>query len=667
MFKNMRLGVKLGLGFGIVLVLTAMVAFMGVQGMNAVSQRVVKADDVNRLVKYILEARQQEKNFLMRGDQEYIEKTLAKTAQIHKQAISTRNLFSDKLNKDQMDQVMAAVKDYETAFKTVTDKVEKRNELMTRMRAHAREALEKTEAILADQEKQLQEMRATGKATPALLNDKFAKADDANTLVKLFLDARKNEKELIISRDEKYFEKVTKNIESIFSQAQDLKSRFKFQLNIDQIDDAMGAVRAYWAEFQKFALLLREQAQVDQQMLTAARKAVQVCNEARRDQKQKMGDEISASTMFVFIGAGVALVIGLLAALLITRAITGPVRLGVLFAQSIAKGDLNATIDVRQRDEIGQLAQALREMVNKLREIVGEVSSAGENVASGSEELSASSESLSQGATEQAASVEEISSSMEEMAANIRQNAENAQQTEHIAIQSAKDAESGGKAVTETVTAMKDIADKITIIEEIARQTNLLALNAAIEAARAGEHGKGFAVVAAEVRKLAERSGNAASEISELSSSSVAVAETAGEMLDKMVPDIRRTAELVQEIAAASNEQNSGADQINKAIQQLDQVVQQNASASEEMASTAEELSSQAEQLQATIAFFRLDHQPRRDTGQGLPYSEHRSQPHKQAAKSEKPHKDSDKNGQRGVKLALDMDHDDMDSEFERF
>jgi methyl-accepting chemotaxis protein len=196
---------------------------------------------------------------------------------------------------------------------------------------------------------------------------------------------------------------------------------------------------------------------------------------------------------------------------------------------------------------------------------------------------------------------------MEEMTSNIRQNADNAQQTQQIAIKAATDAEEGGAAVLQAVTAMKNIAEKISIIEEIARQTNLLALNAAIEAARAGEHGKGFAVVAAEVRKLAERSGAAAAEISELSSSSVRVAEQAGEMLSKMVPDIKRTADLVQEIAAASEEQNSGAEQINKAIQQLDQVVQQNASASEEMASTSEELSSQAEQLQATIAFFRVD------------------------------------------------------------
>ena len=274
-------------------------------------------------------------------------------------------------------------------------------------------------------------------------------------------------------------------------------------------------------------------------------------------------------------------------------------------AEKISAGDL--TVEPKPLSEQDVLGHALKNMVESLRTVVGEVSQASVNVACGSEELSATAQQLSQGANEQSASAEQTTSAMEEMTSSIQQNSDNARQTDKLAGKAAEDTKASGEAVVQTVVAMKEIAAKINIIEEIASKTDLLALNAAVEAARAGEHGKGFAVVASEVRKLAERSQTAAAEISKLTTSGVKVAEEAGLMLTKLVPDIRKTAELVQEINAASAEQNTGAAQINKALQQLDQVIQQNSSASEEMASTAEELSSQAEQLQASIAFFRVD------------------------------------------------------------
>jgi methyl-accepting chemotaxis protein len=312
-------------------------------------------------------------------------------------------------------------------------------------------------------------------------------------------------------------------------------------------------------------------------------------------------------------------------------------------------------------NELQELGSIVAAMSGQLRSVVADVQAGANNVAAGSEELSASSQSLSQGASEQAASVEQISSSMEQMAANISQNAQNAQETERIARSSAQEAEDGGKAVSETVEAMRQIADKISIIEEIARQTNLLALNAAIEAARAGEHGKGFAVVAAEVRKLAERSGVAAAEIGELSEKSVTVAEHAGEMLSKMVPDIKRTADLIQEIAAATNEQDAGAAQINKAISELDKVVQQNASASEQIASTSEELSGQAGTLQAVINFFRLDGGELRAK---VRTATARVQRPEQAAPRSVPPQQTKQLG--GVNLDM-SDKDDADEDFERF
>ncbi len=273
-------------------------------------------------------------------------------------------------------------------------------------------------------------------------------------------------------------------------------------------------------------------------------------------------------------------------------------------AQALSSGDLTVSVQVlSDRDVLGQ---AMDKMLENLRRTVAEVSSAADNVAAGSQQLSSSAQVLSEGANEQSSAAEESTTSMEEMASSIQQNADNARQTDKIATKAADDTRESGVAVTRTMEAMKEISSKITIIEEIARKTDLLALNAALEAARAGEHGKGFAVVASEVRKLAERSQLAAAEISGLTVEGVRLAEGAGDMLGKLVPDIRKTAELVREIAASCNEQSVGAAQVNKAMQQLDQVIQQNASASEEIASTSEELSSQAESLQSVISFFRL-------------------------------------------------------------
>ena len=287
------------------------------------------------------------------------------------------------------------------------------------------------------------------------------------------------------------------------------------------------------------------------------------------------------------------------------NAMTGNLRKSASLASAIAQGDL--TIDHQPLSEKDTMGQSLKQMVERLRDVAGNASTAANSVASGSQQLSASAEQVSQGATEQAAAAEEASASMEQMAANIKQNADNAAQTEKIARQSSTEAERSGAAVQKAVGAMRAIAEKIGIVQEIARQTDLLALNAAVEAARAGDHGKGFAVVAAEVRKLAERSQAAATEISAMSSDTVGAATEAGDMLSRLVPDIRRTAELVSEISAACREQDIGAAQINQAIQQLDQVTQQNSSASEQISSTSESLAHQADELQQSIAFFRLD------------------------------------------------------------
>ncbi|MBN1182146.1 MAG: HAMP domain-containing protein [Bacteroidales bacterium] len=412
---------------------------------------------------------------------------------------------------------------------------------------------------------------------------------------------------------------------------------------------------------------------------------------AKTDMDQMSAASRKESIILVIAG----LLLAIILSLVITSAIAVPVKKGVEFAKIIAEGDLSATLDIDQKDEIGELADALKDMVRsfrisadvaikiangnltkeaeipekdrkgelpeslqnmvlKLREIVSNILEGSDSIASASQQLSSSAQEMSQGATEQASSAEEVSSSIEEMTANIEQNTSNAQETEKISRQASEGMNKVGGASQESLVSIKTIAEKINIINDIAFQTNILALNAAVEAARAGEHGKGFAVVAAEVRKLAERSKVAADEIVELSGKSVGITSEASKLIDQLLPQIENTSKLVQEITAASLEQNSGATQINSAIQQLNQVTQQNAAAAEEMSTSSEELSSQADQLRGLISYFQIDDYKYNQKKQ---YKRH----HIEVARMDKHPKNT------GIDIKMHAPQNTNDEDFEKF
>jgi methyl-accepting chemotaxis protein len=427
----------------------------------------------------------------------------------------------------------------------------------------------------------------------------------------------------ILADDPSVKDRYDRTLDTWTAKLAEAQKRYEPTIRSGEEGDAYRTFRAQWERYlaeQRKVLALSREGKQDEARDLAVTASLKACDEASAtlDGLAEMNKESSsraAAAAAATYQASRARIMGLLAftlvaglalAIVLANVIARPLARAVEVADTIAGGDLTVRFEASTSDETGRMLEAMRSMAEKLSQIIGEVRSGAVALGAAASQVSATSQSVSQGTSEQAASVEETSSSLEQMSASITQNAENSRQTEQMAVAGAKNAEESGRAVKETVEAMKDIAAKISIIEEIAYQTNLLALNAAIEAARAGEHGKGFAVVATEVRKLAERSQKAAGEISDLASQSVKVAERSGQLLLELVPAIRKTADLVQEVSAASQEQSTGVAQINKAMSQVEHVTQRNASAAEELASTAEEMHSQAESLQQLVGFFRV-------------------------------------------------------------
>ena len=584
MLKNLKLGLKIGGGFALVLILTAIITALSVYSLQSLKKTSHKNSVTSLIVQNMTMGTVAGKNYVIGKQDEYRVQVQTTMEEIIKMTGELRAIETNAEHVALFDKVIEGASAYRDNFGQYAKFEEQKTGLEATMKKNAN-ALE-------------EDIVALGKIAGL--------SQTSSDMAVLLYKARLAGTQYLLTKDVKSADASRVYVTDLLSRASAIAARPVSRSTRDlaqAIGVAGAAYRDNLVEYTNINVL-QEEARLRSANGGAMtiENATKVSDAADADMNAMM----RSTAVLILITAIIAVLIGTLMAIIITRAIVTAMAKGVAFAESIAAGDLTVRLDIDQKDEIGTLAKALTNMIERLTNIVEEVTTTTSQVSAGSQQLSSTAQQMSQGATEQAASVEEISSSMEEMASNIRQNADNALQTEKIAQKSAQSAESGGKAVDGTVQAMKEIASKIGIIEEIARSTNMLALNASIEAARAGEYGKGFAVVASEVGKLAERSQREAGEISRLSNESVAIAEEAGSLITAMVPDIKRTAELVQEISAASNEQNSGAEQINQAIMQLDKVVQQNASASEESASMSEELAGQAEQMQATMGFFTV-------------------------------------------------------------
>ncbi|MFH1372806.1 MAG: methyl-accepting chemotaxis protein [bacterium] len=690
-WKDLKIAKKLYIGFGVVLILAVAIGYVGWDGLNTFQQMVTNADDANRLIKWAKDCRQQEKNYIIRDDMKYVEQVHETAGKMYTQIDETKARFQDQADVVAIEAAFGHAKEYEEAFDDWVRFHEEAAAAMETMEVAARKVNEEAAALRISQRDKM-EAEFLAKETHEKLADRWGKAEDANHVNRYMLECRQAEKNWMLRKNDEYAEIVLTEIDEFVEQCQTTRAKMKQKVNLDQIDNIIAAIGNYTGGFETYRSVHKEQLKSEERIVHAGREVVKNLDDLRAVQKGKMESaQQSANTMLFGFVIGVVL-LGVFVAFVIARGISRPVSNIAYVAQKIATGDIDHNIELDSKDEIGSLAQAFRGLIDYMKElanaaesiarndltirvepkskkdvlgnsfqtmitnlsaIVSQLAGSAGEVTTAATEISSSSEQVSRGAQVQEQQVAQVTTAVEEMTATIVESSKNAGEATDGAKGASDTATAGGQVVQETIEGMNRIAavvressenisklatsaiqigEIIGVIDNIADQTNLLALNAAIEAARAGEQGRGFAVVADEVRKLAERTGKATGEITDMIKgiqqgtqeafasmktgtkevdAGRELADKAGSSLNEVVNGSQRVMDMIQQIATASEEQSVAAEQISKNIEQVSSAAKESAAGAAQSAAAAEELSRNADGLQQIVSRFKVSNESR--------------------------------------------------------